>query len=77
MRITLIILFSIFISSAINAQEILTLEEAISVALHNNSTFLKSSAQIDGYESGVQEAYGNFLPTLGVRCLLGLVTFGC
>jgi len=66
MRITLIILFSILISSGINAQEILTLEEAISVALHNNSTFLKSSAQIDGYESGVQEAYGNFLPTLGV-----------
>ena len=66
MRTTLIIFLTILISSGINAQEILTLEEAISVALHNNSTFLKSSAQIDGYESGVQEAYGNFLPTLGV-----------
>jgi len=45
-------------------QEKLTLDRAIGIALHKNSTFLKSSSQIDGYKSGVQAAYGNFLPTL-------------
>jgi outer membrane protein len=45
-------------------QEKLTLDRAIGIALHKNSTFLKSSSQIDGFKSGVQAAYGNFLPTL-------------
>ena len=48
-------------------QDKLTLDKAIGIALHKNSTFLKSSDQIKGYESGVQAAYGNFLPTLGLN----------
>jgi outer membrane protein len=48
-------------------QEKLTLDRAIGIALHKNSTFLKSSSQIDGFKSGVQAAYGNFLPTLGLN----------
>lgn len=64
MRSTFIILFVILIQAATLPQEILTLDEAIGIALHKNSTFLKSSSQIDGFKSGVQAAYGNFLPTL-------------
>jgi outer membrane protein len=49
------------------AQDELTLDKAIGIALHKNSTLLKSSNQIEGYESSVQAAYGNFLPTLGLN----------
>ncbi|HSW56153.1 MAG TPA: TolC family protein [Ignavibacteriaceae bacterium] len=64
MRSTIIILFTILINAIISPQEKLTLDGAIGIALHKNSTFLKSSSQIDGFKSGVQAAYGNFLPTL-------------
>ncbi|MGB5529464.1 MAG: TolC family protein [Ignavibacteriaceae bacterium] len=65
MRLTILILFISLVSASIIAQEKLTLDKAIGIALHKNSTLLKSSSQIEGYESGVQAAYGNFLPTLG------------
>jgi outer membrane protein len=65
MRLTLIIFLTVFISAAIVPQEKLTLEKAIGTALHKNSTLLKSTNEIDRYESGVQAAWGNFLPTLG------------
>ena len=65
MRITLIIFLTIILSASIIPQEKLTLEKAIGIALHKNTTLLKSSNQIDSYESGVQAAWGNFLPTLG------------
>ncbi len=64
MRLSVIILFTFLINANILPQETLTLDRAIGIALHKNSTFLKSSSQIEGYESGVQAAYGNFLPTL-------------
>jgi outer membrane protein TolC len=67
MRLTIIILCTFFLSTTIIPQEKLTLEDAIGIALHKNSTFLKSSSQIGGFESGVQAAYGNFLPTLGAN----------
>ena len=65
MRSTILIMFITLVSTNIIAQEKLTLDKAIGIALHKNSTLLKSSSQIEGYESGVQAAYGNFLPTLG------------
>ena len=67
MRSTILIFFITLLSTNIIAQEKLTLEKAIGIALHKNSTLLKSSSQIEGYESGVQAAYGNFLPTLGAN----------
>jgi outer membrane protein len=52
-------------STTILPQEKLTLENAIGIALHKNSDYLKSSSQIERFESGVQAAYGQLLPTLG------------
>ncbi len=46
MRLTIIFILTIFISASIVPQEKLTLEKSISIALHKNSTFLKSSNQI-------------------------------
>ena len=65
MRLTILIIFITLLSANIFAQEKLTLNKAIGIALHKNSTLLRSSSQIEGYEAGVQAAYGNFLPTLG------------
>jgi len=67
MRLTLIILFTVLFSAYIVPQEKLTLEKSISIALHKNSTLLKSSNEIERFESGLQAAYGNFLPTLGLN----------
>jgi len=67
MRLNIIILCTILASAYIIPQDKLTLENAIGIALHKNSTYLKSTNQIEGFESGVQAAYGNFLPTLGLN----------
>ena len=67
MRYLLIIFLTFSIAGSFNAQEKLTLEKAISIALHKNSTLLISSSQLEGYKSGVQAAWGNFLPTLGLN----------
>jgi len=64
MRSITIILFFILLQTTLLPQEQLTLDRAIGIALHKNSTFLKSASQLEGYQSGVQAAYGNFLPTL-------------
>jgi outer membrane protein len=66
MRSILTIILTFLVAGSSLPQEKLTLEDAIGIALHKNSTFLKSSSQIEGYESSVQAAYGNFLPTLGL-----------
>jgi outer membrane protein len=50
----------------IQAQEDLTLDKAIQIALHKNPTLLKSINTLDRFESNVQAATGNFLPTLSV-----------
>jgi outer membrane protein TolC len=65
MRLINLILFTIVLSASIIPQEKLTLEKSIGIALHKNSSLIKSTNQIQGYESGVQAAWGNFLPTLG------------
>jgi outer membrane protein len=67
MRSIILILITLFLSINIFPQEKLTLEKAIGIALHKNSTLLKSESQIEGFESGVMAAYGNFLPTLGAN----------
>ena len=67
MRSLIIIFFLIFFTVQSFPQEKLTLDKAIGIALHKNSGYLKSSSQIEGYESSVQAAYGNFLPTLGLN----------
>jgi outer membrane protein len=67
MRLTIIFLITVFISAGIYPQEKLTLEKSINIALHKNSTLLRSTNQLESFESGVQAAWGNFLPTLGVN----------
>ncbi len=64
MRIIVTVLILITISTTSFAQQQLTLKDAIRIALHKNSTLLKNQNSLETFESGVQSAWGNFLPTL-------------
>jgi len=64
MRIIVITLFLIIVSTTSFAQQQLTLKDAIRIALHKNSTLQKTQNNLETFESGVQSAWGNFLPTL-------------
>ncbi len=59
-----VMIFLILIPSTLFAQEQLTLNDAIQIALNKNSTLKKSQNNLETFHSGVQSAYGNFLPTL-------------
>ena len=65
-KIMIIILLAAFVPITGFAQEELTLQKAIQIALHKNSSLQKNENNISSFESNVQTAYGNFLPTLGV-----------
>ena len=65
MRTVLIIITMVLIPFLSFAQEELSLEKAIEIALHKNSTLQKNLYGLEGYESNVLASYGNFLPTFG------------
>ncbi len=58
-----LILITIF-SSVAFTQRVLSLEEAVNIALHRNTTLQKASNSITNYESNLKASYGNLLPTL-------------
>jgi len=64
MRFIVTTLILIIISATTFAQQQLTLKDAIRIALHKNSTLQKNQNNLETFESGVQSAWGNFLPTL-------------
>ncbi len=66
MRLLLISLILTLFSLVVPAQQELTLNQAVQIALHNNSGLKQSVNGISGYESNVLAAYGNFLPSLGL-----------
>lgn len=61
-----VLLFSILLilSTLIIAQEKLTLQKAIKIALHRNSSLIKEKNNIEADKSDVKSAWGGLLPTL-------------
>jgi len=59
-------LFSILmiLSTMLVAQEKLTLEKALKIALHRNSSLIKSKNNLEVNKSGVKNAWGGLLPSL-------------
>lgn len=47
-------------------QKILTLDEAIQIALHQNTNVVKSTNSLASYKSNIKSAYGNLLPDLNL-----------
>ncbi len=66
MRFSLNILLLLIFSAASFGQKLLTLDEAVQIALQRNSLIKKSESSLSAYESGVQSGYGGLLPSLGV-----------
>jgi outer membrane protein len=62
------LLMTLIISSTIiNAQKKLSLQEAISIALTQNSSLKKSLNNIDVTNEAIKTAYGALIPTLGIN----------
>ena len=61
----LIVIFSFNISQ-LYPQKLLTLNDAITMALNQNTNVVKSTNSIATFEAGVKSAYGNLIPTLGL-----------
>ena len=66
MRTIFVFILFVIISLTGYGQEALTLDDAIQIGMHKNSSLQKSVIGLEGYESNLQASYGNFLPTLGV-----------
>jgi outer membrane protein len=67
MRILISTFFIVLLSVTGYSQKLLTLEEAVNIALQRNTQLQKSVNSIDSYQSNVKTAYGSLLPTLGVQ----------
>jgi outer membrane protein len=67
MRSFLISIIFISLTAQIFPQEKLTLEDAINIALHKNSSLITTTNNLESIESNVKAAWGNFLPTLGLN----------
>ena len=67
MRLLLSFLCIVIISVSSYGQKVLTLDEAISIALHRNTTLQKSSNNIASSESNLKAAWGNLLPTINAQ----------
>ncbi|HVO74446.1 MAG TPA: TolC family protein [Ignavibacteriaceae bacterium] len=65
MRIFLSFLCIVYFTGFSSAQNLLTLDQAINIALQRNPDLLKSTNGILTYESGIKASYGALLPSLG------------
>lgn len=61
-----VVILSLFLSANLFAQETLTLDEAISIALQRNSNLIKSENLRSYDKANVKSAYGDLLPSLGL-----------
>lgn len=57
------LMISVFVITA-SAQNVLSLSEAVNIALQKNTVLQKNINNIKNYEAGLLAAYGNFLPSL-------------
>ena len=62
-----ILLSIIIFSITINAQKKLSLQEAISIALTQNTSYKKSFNNLDATNEAIKAAYGALIPTLGIN----------
>lgn len=61
-----VFILSLFLSANLFAQEKLTLDEAITIALQRNPNLIKGKNFLTYDKANVKNAYGNLLPSLGV-----------
>ncbi len=49
------------------SQKVLTLDDAVQTALHQNTNVVKSTNSLASYQSNIKSAYGNLLPNLNLN----------
>ena len=59
-----LVLLTLFSIQEISAQEKITLSQAISIALNQNTSIIKSQNSLNVSNAAVKNAYGNLIPTL-------------
>jgi outer membrane protein len=62
-----IIIFSLIFILDINAQEKMTLSNAISIALHQNTSIVKNYNSLETNSAALKNAYGNLLPSFDIN----------
>lgn len=67
MRLYLSLILALILSINVSAQKTLTLDEAIKIALHKNTTLQKSQNSLQSNEANLKSAYGDFLPSLNAN----------
>ncbi|MGA9291465.1 MAG: TolC family protein, partial [Ignavibacteriaceae bacterium] len=63
----LILFFAIIFYSNNYAQKMLSLNDAITIALHQNTSLIKSQNNLEINSSAIKSAYGNLLPNLNIN----------
>ena len=61
-----VIILSLFLTANLFAQETLTLDEAISIALQRNSNLIKGTNLLSYDKANIKSAYGDLLPNLSL-----------
>ncbi|MFA3783961.1 TolC family protein [Melioribacteraceae bacterium 4301-Me] len=65
-KLILFIVMIFTLISEVNAQKKLSLKDAITIALHQNTSLIKSTNNLETQRAAVKNAYGNLLPTLNL-----------
>lgn len=65
MKFSVILLLLTLSTTGLWAQKVLTLENAIQIALQKNSVFLKSQENLKSFEAAKKSAFGAMLPAIG------------
>ena len=63
----LFVIVLIFFTNNVYSQTVLSLDEAIQTALHQNTSVVKSTNSIAAFQANLKSAYGNLLPSLGIN----------
>lgn len=74
MKLTHRLILAIFFLLAVEnsfPQKTLTLDEAIQIALHQNTAVVKNANSLTAYQSNIKSAYGNLLPNLNINGSFG------
>jgi len=66
-KIVFIFIFTLTFLVKVNAQEKLTLSSAITTALNQNTSVIKSTNSLDNNVASLKSAYGSFLPTMNLN----------
>lgn len=64
MKLVKFLLAILIFGSQVQAQKVLKLDDAVSIALQKNTLFLKSENNLRSFEASAKSAYGSLLPSL-------------